>query len=316
MSRSTKPTPSREPSTRDRFTEAVNALVDQVKHDRTILAAILCGSLSHDTVWEKSDVDLVFVTSDDRKGGLSDVALNADGVNVHAFLMQRGEFRRTVEGALHNSFIHSFLTKGKLLYTHDESIAELCAQLNEIGERDTKLQLLRAATQVLPPFYKARKWFITRGDLEYTSLWILYAATALARIEVIGARLIADREVIPQAMKLNPAFFKIIYSDLLNEQKTAARVKGAIDAIDAYMAERAPRLFQLVIDYLREIGETRSAHELEEHFLRNFDVGGVTTACEYLSDQGLIGKASSPVYLTKRSNVAVQELAFFALDSR
>ena len=39
----------------------------------------------------------------------------------------------------------------------------------------------------------------------------------------------------------------------------------------------------------------------------------MTTACEYLADQGLIGKASTPVRLTKRSNVEVQELAFFYL---
>ena len=38
----------------------------------------------------------------------------------------------------------------------------------------------------------------------------------------------------------------------------------------------------------------------------------VTTACEYLADQGLIGKASTPVQLTKKSNVHVQELAFFS----
>ncbi len=41
-------------------------------------------------------------------------------------------------------------------------------------------------------------------------------------------------------------------------------------------------------------------------------MNGVTTACEYLSDQGLIGKASIPVRLTKRSNVHVQELAFLS----
>ena len=35
------------------------------------------------------------------------------------------------------------------------------------------------------------------------------------------------------------------------------------------------------------------------------------TACEYLADQGLIGKASLPVHLTRRSNVEVQETAFF-----
>ena len=39
----------------------------QVQQDRSILAAILCGSLSHDTVWAKSDIDLVLVTIDDSK---------------------------------------------------------------------------------------------------------------------------------------------------------------------------------------------------------------------------------------------------------
>ena len=61
-------------------------------------------------------------------------------------------------------------------------------------------------TAALAAIYKAHKWFLTRGDLEYTALWILYAATPLAQVEVIGAGLLADREVIPQALKLNPAF--------------------------------------------------------------------------------------------------------------
>ena len=173
------------------------------------------------------------------------------------------------------------------------------------------MQLLRAATAALPAIYKAHKWFVTRGDLDYTALWILAAATPLAQIEVIGAGLLADREVIPQALKLNPAFFKIVYADLLNTRKTRKNVQAALDAVDGYIADRAATLFGPVVDHLREVGEARSCTEIEGHFKRNFDVSGVTTACEYLADQGLIGKASTPVQLTKKSNVRVQELAFF-----
>ena len=300
-------------SIQQKFTEALDALVEQVKEDRSILAAILCGSLSHDTVWAKSDIDLVLVTIDDKKVEKAGLSLYADGVNVHAFLMPRADFRRMVEGSIHNSFMHSLLAKGRLLYTHDQTIADLCARLNEIGDRDTQVQLLRAATSALPPIYKAHKWFITRGDLDYTALWILYAATPLAQIEVIGARLLADREVIPQAMKLNPAFFKLIYADLLNTKKTRKSVQKALDGVDRYIAERAATLFGLIIDHLREISEARGANEIEDHFKRNFDVNGVTTACEYLADQGLIGKAAIPIRLTKKSDIEVQELAFFYL---
>jgi hypothetical protein len=297
-----------------KFHAALEALVEQVKDDRSILAAILCGSLSHDKVWAKSDIDLVFVTIDDKKVESGGVSLNADGVNVHAFLMPRAQFRKTVEGSIRNSFVHSFLAKGRLLYTHDETITELCARLWELGERDMQIQLLRAATFALGPIDKAHKWLLTRGDLEYTALWILYAATPLAQIEVIGRRLLADREVIPQAMRLNPAFFKPVYSDLLNGKKTRKNVRTALDTIDRYIAQRAKVLFAPVIDHLREVGEARSCSEIESHFQKYFDFSGATAACEYLADQGLIGKASTPVQLTKKSNIDVQELAFYYLE--
>ena len=293
-----------------KFTEALDRLIVQIKRDRSILAAVLCGSLSHDTVWEKSDIDLVLVTIDDKKVKASDVALNADGVNVHVFLMPRAEFRQTVEGAVRNSFMHSLLAKGRLLYTHDETIAALCSRLQEIGERDTQMQLLAAATRALPSVDKARKWFVTRGDLDYTAVWILYAATSLARVEIINARMLADREVLPQAMKLNPDFFRLVYTDMLNAKKTRKSVQAALDAIDEYLASRTNTLFRLVLDHLRDVGEARSCTEIEAHFKRNFDIEGVTMACEYLAARGLIGKASTPVQLTKSSNVLVQELAF------
>ena len=100
----------------------------------------------------------------------------------------------------------------------------------------------------------------------------------------------------------------------LNAPKTRARVLAALEAVERYVAARAPALFRPVIDHLREAGEARSATEIERHFTRNFDVSGVTTACEYLADQGLIGKASLPVRLTNASNIDVQELAFVYLN--
>src|SRR5215212_5519440 len=91
-----------------RFTAALDALIEQVREDRSILAAILGGSLSHDTVWDKSDIDLVLVTIDDRKAEEGGVSLYADGVNVHAMLLPRAGFRRVAEGSMRNGFMHSF----------------------------------------------------------------------------------------------------------------------------------------------------------------------------------------------------------------
>jgi predicted nucleotidyltransferase len=301
------------PSVQQRFADALEALVAGIKKDRSILAAILCGSLSHDTVWEKSDIDLLLVTADDRNATGSDIALNADGVNVHANLLPRAEFRKVVDGSVQNSFFHSLLAKGRLLFTHDDTIADLLSRLHDLGSRDSRLQQLRAAISALPAIDKAHRWLITRGDLDYTALWILYAATPLAYIEVVGAGEIVDREAIPRALALNPSLFTAIYTDLLNVPKTAERVQAALAQIDDYLAARAPVLFAPVLEHLREAGEPRSASELQDFFKRHFDVGSVVIACEYLADRGLIAKVSVPARLTRRSTVDVQELAFFHL---
>ena len=298
-------------SARDTFAAALDALVPQLQQDHSILAAILGGSLSHDKVWAKSDIDLLLVTVDDTLAGPPHVSLYADGLNVHALLMQRSAFRKLAEGAVHQSFMHSFLAKSRVLFTHDDTIADLCSRLQAIGERDTRMALLEAGTAALPCLYKAHKFLETRGDLNYTALWILYAATALAQIEVISARKLVDREVIPQALALNPAFFTTIYTDLLNAKKTKKSVEAALTAADTYVAKRAKRLFAPVLDYLRDAGEIRSASEIDSYFSRSYGIECVTTTCEYLADRNLVAKASAPVRATKRSSTSLQELAFF-----
>ena len=120
----------------------------------------------------------------------------------------------------------------------------------------------------------------------------------LSRLEVVGARQFADREVIPRALTLNPALFRTIYTGLLNQKKTRPLVQAALDAVDAYVAARAPQVLEPIVEHLREVGEARSATEIENHFKRHFDVSGVTTACEYLAARGLIGQAATAVRLS------------------
>jgi hypothetical protein len=113
--------------TEAKFDAALETLIERVKRDRSVFAAVLCGNLSHDTVWEKSDIDLMLVTVDDKKAAKEGISLYADGINVHAMLLPRAEFRKLAEGSIFNSFSHALLAKGRLLYTHDESIAHLSA---------------------------------------------------------------------------------------------------------------------------------------------------------------------------------------------
>ena len=52
----------------------------------------------------------------------------------------------------------------------------------------------------------------------------------------------ARENQLPQALKLNPEFFKTVYTDLLNTKKTTKNVQSALDAIDQWYARAANNL--------------------------------------------------------------------------
>ena len=301
------------PTTRERFEQALDDLMEEVQEDRHILAGILCGSLSHDEVWDKSDIDLVLVCTDDQKTNAHGVALTMDDINIHTSVEPRAEFRRRLEASTRNMFGHSMYAKGRLLFSRDPSIDRLFAQLQDIGARDTQIQVMNSVLHALTTHYKARKWHEVKDDPAYTALWILLTARALAEAEVGLAGEIVGREALADAVRFNPALYALIYLDLLEQPATAAANGIALDAIDAWLEPRARQVFAPVLEYLEESGgEPRSTTEISHHFARNHDVEHIVIACEWLSDIGVIEKASTPVKLTTRSQVEVEELAFFA----
>ena len=151
-----------------------------------------------------------------------------------------------------------------------------------------------------------------QGRCELHGLWILTTARSLAEVEVGLAGEIVDREALVDARRLNPKLFRLIYTDLLEREVTRDALTAALDAIDDFLEPRAKALFRPVIDYLDEAGgEPRSATDIAHYFTRHYDMEHVILACEWLSDIGLIEKASTPVKLTTRSQTEVEELAFF-----
>jgi predicted nucleotidyltransferase len=47
------------------YQAAFDSLVEKAKEDEYVLSVLLCGSLSYDKVWQKSDLDVIIITRDD-----------------------------------------------------------------------------------------------------------------------------------------------------------------------------------------------------------------------------------------------------------
>ena len=279
---------------------ALAALVEQVKRDRSILAAILCGSLSHDTVWAKSDIDLLLITIDDKRLRRMTLPLRRRHQRArHPDAARRFPQNR---GRLHSQLLHAFAACQRTPAVHATTralplSAKACTSLAS-GTRSSNYS--RPPAMPFRAVYKAHKWLLTRGDLEYTALWILYCRQCAGEDRSARSRLARrSRSAAASAQTESIVFQDHLHGPAEREEDAARRSRRALSAIDGYLLKRATTIFAPMIEHLTEVGEARSATEIEDHFKRNFGVEGVTGACEYLADQGLIGKAPLPVRLTK-----------------
>ena len=295
--------------TLERYQQALSSLVEKLENDRTVVAAILFGSLSYDEVWKNSDIDLWLIMEDGQKEG--DVTLCESEVNIHAQRIPRSRFKRSIEGDLAGGWLDFSFSTSTLLFTKDDSVTQWYGTINRIGSRDQALQLMRHASYLIPSLNKAEKYFYLKEDYEYSFLWLMYVVRELASIEVILHSEAPAREVIHQALTHNPQFFTAVYTDFVNQPKTRETVEHVLSQVNGYLEEKTDCLFRPLLDYLTESAEVRSLSEINDYFRKKIQGGGLEEACEWLVRQDVIEKLSNPIHLTEKSRIRVEEPAYY-----
>ena len=306
------------------YHEAANALVEKVQKDPYILAAIVGGSFSYAQVWEKSDLDVELIGRDAIRPTQSFFSLVENGVNIHANITPRKAFKQNIERAQQGSFMHSYFSHSTLLFSRDASIEEWYdknADRNTIGERDKQLQILSVVASTLPSLLYAEKQFYVNQDCLTAFLSILDVVDGLARVEVLLNNQIPAREVIQPALEYNPDFFNKAYTDLINCEKNESVIQDALDAINAYLDERQ-FIFKPILDYLEEQKTPRTSTEInadlghsphgESEEEPEFDEASLDIVCQWLTWKGVIRQVATPLNLTVKSQIAVEEPAYYS----
>lgn len=82
--------------------------------------------------------------------------------------------------------------------------------------------------------------------------------------------------------------------------------------IESYLEERTMVLFRLILDILQEAGMEVAMSEIHRKLSRaNIDPALLAEACEWLVEKKVIQKLSSPVRLTTKSRMQVDEAAYY-----
>ena len=296
-----------------RFDEALDTFVDFIKQDKSIQAAILFGSLIEGNVWEKSDVDLLLITNDERNP-YKFYWLDQDNLNFQITLYSRNRFKREFERNLSGSWFQHMISTSKILFSNDETISEYILQAQSPGKRDVELQILNIVAMVIGDLEKAEKFLLLKNDVAQSYLFVTRLLDRLAQIEVLLNGEVPGREVIEQAMKYNPDLFNAIFANVIIEQTNKEKMSKVLERIRNYLEVRTEIIFRPIIDYFRTEQDVRTISDLKIHLNKMMPTSWWEIAslayCQWLMEQGYLDRFAQPINLTSKSYIQANEIAY------
>jgi hypothetical protein len=303
-----------------RFEAALNQLIERIAEDRYVLAMVLVGSLSTETIWQRESLGLWIIEADGVSRRLPSDGnderifriLVENGINIHAEVIPRSRFKKMVEGASRTAFSCNFFAQRQIVYSKDPSIESWFKKANSLATKDQERELLTFSTWTIHAHRHARKRLDIKGDLELAAQETLGAAHSVAHTEIIRRGEVWEQDVIYRALEGAPALFQTIYLDVLAKRKNRRVLQAALEAIDGYLDTHYQAHLKPLLGYLKKQSRVVPLSEIGDHFaFSQLHPWHLESACEWLERKGLLQKLSAPFKLTKRSLERVEEPAYF-----
>ena len=303
-----------------RFEAALRQLTERIAEDRYVLAVVLVGSLSTETIWQREALGLWIIEADgvsrrlpsDGKDERIFRILVENGINIHAEVIPRARFKQMVEGASRTAFSCNFFAHRQIVYSKDRSIDSWFQKANAVATKDKERELLTFSTWTMHAHRHARKRLDIKGDLELAAQDTLGAAHSVAHTEIIRRGEVWERDVIYRAIVGAPELFQTIYLDVLAKRRNRRVLSAALDAIDGYLDKHYQAHLKPLLDYLKKQNRVVPLSEVSDHFAYSqLHPWHLEAACEWLERKGLLEKLSAPFKLTKRSRESVEEPAYY-----
>jgi len=302
-----------------RFEKALQLFLDRVRADPNLLAAVLVGSLTEQTVWRRDAISLWIIEKDgvtkrlraDGEDPRIFRTLVEEGVNLRLELIPRARFKRMVEGSARTAFSYNFFARRKLVYCNDPSLGKWFEDADTLARRDQERELCIATTWLIHTHRHASRLLEHARDLALVFETLLEAAHCVAAAEVIVAGEVCEGLIIHRGLELAPAIMREVYLDVLASPRTEENLRKTLTTLDQYLEKHAETRLLPVLRYLRKEKRLVPLSELADHFANSqLYPWHLEAACEWLEEKKRIGKFSAPFGLTKLSRVEVEEPAY------
>lgn len=234
---------------REKFNTALKSIQDKIYTNKKIIAAFLLGSVSHDLIWEWSDLQILCVVDDSYKGASSFHLIECN-VQILLDMRKQNEFLKYLQNTNKADFYYCAISKGRVLFTKDDMLIEIIQDYFLMGSREREMEMLLGFSEAVYHLNKVEKNFYVKENSENAVFFLIELATSIAWIEVAKKGVIPEREIILQARKFNPTIFEAIYDPLFNEIVSNELIEAIIKKCFTYLKDNTIEVYRPILSHL------------------------------------------------------------------
>ncbi|WP_125152699.1 nucleotidyltransferase domain-containing protein [Clostridium rectalis] len=290
------------------YQKAFNSLIDNLKGNETVLAAMVFGSVVTGDLWDKSDIDL-FVIIDEKIFAMKNIYTEENGVPVHIKLMSKGKFMQLYDKDQRGGFMHRIFASSRLVFSKDMDITNGYDNARYYPDLDRERWSMVYLGNLLKSIGVCKKYLYNNGM--YTAyISAVKVAEEYAKLYVNSAGYMISKDAMVMAMNLDDRFKEKVDKVFFVKNDLANGIEELIKFVEQNIDENIKNITVLLLDYMREKDNFLSGEDIKvEKLFRNFDIH-MEEILEKLCEKNIVKKDVRD-YKTSSGKILIKENVYF-----
>lgn len=270
------------------YQRAFNGLVERLKGNDTVLAAMVFGSVITGDLWDKSDIDL-FVIVNEKIPDIKNIYTEEKGVPVHIKLMSKNKFMQLYDEDLRGGFIHRIFASSRLVFSKDEDITNRYDSGRYYPDLDRERWNMVYLGSLLKSSGVCRKYLYNDG------IYTAYAsavktAEEYAKLFVNSSGYMISKDAMTMAMNLNDKFKQRVDELFFSKEDVKKAIEKLLTFVDENIDADLKNITSILLNYMKEKDAFLSGEDIKKATLfHSFDID-IEEILEKLCEKDIVKK--------------------------
>lgn len=291
-----------------KYQNAYNSLVEKLRGNKSVIAAMVFGSVITGDLWDESDIDL-FVIIDEDIEDIKNVYMEEKGIQVHIKLLSKNKFIQFYDEDLKGGFIYRVFASSKLVFSKDLEITSRYDSCRYYPDLDRERWTMVYLGNVMKNLGVCKKYLYNDGI--YTAFSSAIKCTEeFAKLYVNSYGYMVSKDAMTIAMNLNDEFKQYVDKLVFDKEDIKGSIENFINFIEEDIDKNIKQNASILLDYMREKDSFLSVEDIKEDALFcNFNID-IKEILDKLLEKNII-KRETKDYKLPNGKVLFNENVYF-----